>query len=251
MPCEAGHEPHFSVITITYNNITGLKKTHQSLMGQSCKEYEWIVIDGDSQDGTKDYLESISELHFISERDSGIYDAMNKGIDRAKGKYIVFMNAGDCFFDSESLASVIEADGADCIYGDAWEGGAFKRAMPYQYRDTLFTHHQAIYYKRSVIGALRYDLTYPIAADYLFTHLYLKACQSVQYVPKSLCIFEGGGVSQNRSAQGRMELYEIRKKYKIVSLLHNKMIVIKQAIAMVMKRHAAPLYWWVRSRITA
>ena len=83
----------FSIITICWNNLTELKKTFQSVDLQSCKDFEWIVIDGNSKDGTKEWLEKNTLANWISEPDGGIYDAMNKGIDKASGEYLIFMNS--------------------------------------------------------------------------------------------------------------------------------------------------------------
>ncbi len=86
----------FSVITVTRNNLVGLRRTHESLRIQSCGDYEWIVVDGASDDGTADYLKKTG-ANWVSEPDRGIYDAMNKGIARAQGRWLIFMNAGDEF----------------------------------------------------------------------------------------------------------------------------------------------------------
>ena len=86
-----------SIITINYNNAEGLKKTLQSVINQSCNDFEYIVIDGNSNDGSKEIISQYSKniTHFVSEKDSGIYNAMNKGIKIATGEYFLFLNSGD------------------------------------------------------------------------------------------------------------------------------------------------------------
>lgn len=94
-----------SIITINYNNLPGLKKTVASVVGQTWKEFEYIVIDGGSTDGSAVYIADQKE-HFdywVSEPDLGIYNAMNKGIARASGEYLLFLNSGDHFYNSNVL----------------------------------------------------------------------------------------------------------------------------------------------------
>lgn len=97
--------PKISVITISYNNIYGLDKTIKSVISQDYIDYEYIVIDGGSKDGSKELLEKYSDKinYWVSEPDKGIYNAMNKGIAVAQGEYLIFMNSGDHFLDQKSL----------------------------------------------------------------------------------------------------------------------------------------------------
>ncbi|WP_111683859.1 glycosyltransferase family 2 protein [Winogradskyella tangerina] len=104
-----------SIITINYNDAKGLKKTLESVKNQSWQNFEHIVIDGNSSDGSVEVLQSYSyaPLNWISEADSGIYNAMNKGIKKAKGKYLLFLNSGDYLFNNDTLSNVknyFEAD---------------------------------------------------------------------------------------------------------------------------------------------
>ena len=92
-----------SIITVAFRNLEGIVKTHASLAHLAQAEdisFEWIVVDGGSNDGTREYLENLNgiyNLHFVSEPDNGIYDAMNKGITMAQGKFALFLNSGDIF----------------------------------------------------------------------------------------------------------------------------------------------------------
>ena len=90
---------NISIITICLNEIGTIEKTCESIIEQSYDNYEWIVIDGASNDGTIEYLSNFQDriLHFVSEKDEGIYDAMNKGIKLSSGKYVIFLNGGDYF----------------------------------------------------------------------------------------------------------------------------------------------------------
>jgi glycosyltransferase involved in cell wall biosynthesis len=100
--------PKLSIITINYNNLEGLKKTIESVSSQTCKEFEYLIIDGGSTDGSVAYIESKSDAidYWISEPDKGIYHAMNKGIELATGEYILFINSGDHLFSNKVVKSV-------------------------------------------------------------------------------------------------------------------------------------------------
>lgn len=109
-----------SIITISYNNLEGLKRTVHSVLSQSYKDYEYIVVDGGSNDGSKEYLEANSAhiTRWVSEPDKGIYNAMNKGIAMATGKYCIFMNSGDHFFSATTLEDAApQLDGTDYCVG--------------------------------------------------------------------------------------------------------------------------------------
>ena len=109
-----------SIITVNLNNLEGLKKTYESVVCQTFTDYEWIVIDGGSTDGSREFIEQHQDkfAYWCSEPDKGIYNAMNKGIMRAKGEYLNFMNSGDCFACKETLAGVFNKPRKeDILYG--------------------------------------------------------------------------------------------------------------------------------------
>lgn len=234
--------PLFSIVTITKNNMPGFLRTQESLKNQSFRDFEWVVIDGNSTDGTKVHLPADA----VSEADNGIYDAMNKGIDRAKGDYLLFLNAGDVLSDVDILATIaktISAEKPDFIYGDALEtGGFYKKARCHKHLNWgMFTHHQAMIYKRESIGTLRYEAHYKIAGDYAFTRAFLKNCRVVSYIPAAICIFETGGVSQQNQRLGRIEQYKARQKAGC-SLPINAMVFTGQSAASMLKRYLPKTY---------
>ena len=96
-----------SIITINYNNVTGLRATLESIGNQTFKGYELVIVDGGSQDGSKEVIEHYARIHsdaiWVSESDKGIYNAMNKGVRMASGDFCIFMNSGDCFYAKDSL----------------------------------------------------------------------------------------------------------------------------------------------------
>lgn len=109
-----------SIITINYNNLSGLQRTVESVLKQTVKEFEYIIIDGGSTDGSAAYIESQSEHidYWVSEPDKGIYNAMNKGILKAKGEYLLFLNSGDHFYNNNVIDSSIPfLNTFDLVYG--------------------------------------------------------------------------------------------------------------------------------------
>jgi len=184
---------HFSIITITKNNEIGFNKTKQSIESQSFYDFEWVVIDGDK------------------EPDNGIYDAMNKGLDRVTGDYVIFMNAGDMFADENTL-QIISKYNADFIHGDSVDK---KSKHVSKIKNGMITHHQSMIYKRDVIDDLRYDEHYSLAADYKFTLEFLGLSHSIQCINRPLCIFEMGGVSQQNVRASRHQEIAIRKELNI------------------------------------
>ena len=249
-------QPLYAIVTITKDNLDGLKKTEASVKAQTLDNYEWIVIDGNSNDGTKEYLESIN-AKYISEDDNGIYDAMNKAIPLVNGRYTIFMNAGDQFAHPDVLRKIRITPSylPNLIYGDALEQcgklpdeNIFKAAKSHkQIHRGLFTHHQAIFYKTRFLKEFSYNTFYKLAADYDLTLRFLKKNPDAFYVAQPICIFEAGGVSQRNEKRGRIEQQIIRKKELGYSLFKNKQIAFTQGLASFIKKRMPPVYWWIRN----
>lgn len=238
--------PLFSIITITRDNLTGFQRTAKSIQAQSCTDYEWIVIDGDSTDGTRNILPQDA----ISEPDKGIYEAMNKGLHRAHGQYVLFLNAGDMLSDPDILDSVrktIIADKPDFIHGDALEmEGYYKKSRPHgRVAFGMFTHHQAMFYKREAIGTLRYETSYKIAGDYAFTHAFLQKTDKISYIPAAVCIFETGGISQRNMRLGRLEQFRARRSIGY-SWPKSAGIYFAQSITAIFRKFLPGIYWCIR-----
>lgn len=193
----------FSIITVNLNNAIGLEKTINSIQDQLFNDFEFIIIDGDSQDNSKNiihqHLRTIN--HWISEKDSGIYDAMNKGIRIASGDYCIFMNSGDVFFDSDVLKTVANIqEKTDIIAGTAIKSNGDSISPPpsLQFRHLYKNNisHQAEFIKRELFSQIGYYSTdLRILSDYEFN---IKAgLSSVSYmtVPHSIAIVEDNGIS--------------------------------------------------------
>ncbi|HWB27873.1 MAG TPA: glycosyltransferase family 2 protein [Chitinophagaceae bacterium] len=250
--------PLFSVVSIAYNDYKNLLITYKSVIDQTCKDYEWLVVDGGSKDETPAFLSQLTmnQFSYVSEKDRGLFDAMNKGIGMAKGKYIIFMNAGDCFASPDILqrvSSEIEKNKSksyDFIYGDADEVNEegrlfFRKARPF-WRLVLgmHTHHQAMFYKTSIIleNNILYDLKYNVAADYDFTVRFVKRSKDILYMPIEICIFLQGGLSHQKWKLALAQMQDSRKKYYKLSIFSLCVIYVLQYILQTIRFNFAPLY---------
>lgn len=248
-------DPFFSVITITRNNLTGLQRTAASIGAQTYGNYEWIVIDGASTDGTAEFMHTRT-AQLLSEPDRGIYDAMNKGLSRARGAYVLFMNAGDSFAAGDTLLRLhadMAGDLADFVYGDALEtlpGGALaykKSRTAAHYRQGMITHHQSMLYRRDAIGAGRFDTIFSIAADFAFTLGFIENSHKITRVPYPICVFEPGGISQRQSLRGRREQFTIRARSGY-SFLKNIGVFTLQSGLWALRFAAPDVYWRLKAR---
>lgn len=164
-----------SVITINYNNRDGLRKTIESVVNQTFQDFEYIIIDGGSTDGSVDVIKKYFGRidYWVSEPDKGIYNAMNKGINVAKGEYCIFMNSGDSFYDNDVYKNVnINLDGTDIIYGNTLESNGnivwHKKEMTFKtlYYGSLC--HQSVFIKTELLKKHHYDESLRIVSDWKF-----------------------------------------------------------------------------------
>ena len=196
-----------SVITINLNNLNGLKNTVDSVLSQSFQSFEYIVIDGDSIDGSIDYLHSLgSSLNrLISEKDNGIYDAMNKGIQIASGQYLLFLNSGDFFYSGDSLKNIAEVSGqAEIIYGNmAVADNINTRIQYYPNRlnvcyfifDTL-PHPSTLIRRELFMKYGKYSTSYSIVSDWaFFLDTIIGDNVTYQYVNTTVSVFNLQGIS--------------------------------------------------------
>ena len=201
-----------SVITINYNNLEGLKKTVESVFEQTFKNVEYIVVDGGSTDGSKAYIESKADsiAHWVSEPDTGVYNAMNKGVKKATGDYLLFLNSGDHFYNSQALAEFLpyttsHPDKA-ILYGNIQVIGETEWIKTYP--DTLsFAYfvkhaipHPATLIKRSCFKELFYDEKLKIVADWkLFIILICERNYSYLHIDHIISTFYMDGISSTQS----------------------------------------------------
>lgn len=174
--CDNFNNIKVTVISINYNNCDGLRKTIESVVNQTCRDFEYIVIDGGSIDGSVDIIKENADKidYWVSEPDNGIYNAMNKGIDIAKGEYCIFLNSGDSFYDYQTLSlSLSFLDGTDVVAGyaklDTGEIGSLPKSITLQ---SLYNHqqpcHQSSFIKTKLLKKYHYDETYKLVSDWKF-----------------------------------------------------------------------------------
>jgi len=209
-----------------YNNVRDIAYTLQSVKKQTYANIEYIIVDGASNDGTlaviKQYQDHIDTL--ISEKDKGIYDAMNKGLAAATGDYVLFLNSGDELYDENTIKLIVEkGNNADIIYGETklideqrqilgdrrHKAPSYFTWKSFQYGMNIC--HQAIYVKRSI--APTYDLQYQLSADIDWVIRAAKQAKSTQNVHAYVARYLVGGMSQQRHRQSLNERYEIFKKH--------------------------------------
>jgi glycosyltransferase involved in cell wall biosynthesis len=196
-----------SIITISYHNIAGLQRTVESVINQTWKEFEYIVIDGGSTDGSASYLESQTDkiTYWVSEPDTGIYNAMNKGIKVATGEYLLFLNSGDHFYTPNILAeNHHHLKSHDLVYFDLIHvGKTFSKVVSYPselvFSDLFFNTlpHQATFIKGSLFDNFGlYDESLKIVSDWKFFILAIfKHSCSYYKVNKTLVVFYLDGLS--------------------------------------------------------
>lgn len=198
-----------SIITINYNNLEGLKKTIASVMAQTWRDFEWIIIDGGSTDGSKEYIEQIAAdpanniSYWCSELDGGVYFAMNKGIAKAQGEYLNFMNSGDSFYSPTIIEDFSRHPvGKDIYYGD-WmkvysDHEEFKTyPTPFEYY-SLFRRnicHQAMFINSALLKNKGFDESYKVLADYKrWIQAALDGC-SFEHLGFAVCNYDMSGMS--------------------------------------------------------
>lgn len=199
-----------SIITVNLNNKEGLQKTIDSVINQTCQDFEWIIIDGGSTDGSKELIERYNnQINFwISERDDNMYQAMNKGINYSKGKFMLFLNSGDFLYEKDTIKNVIsELENSDFYIGDEIQKNkvySIKLNEESYTKDIIrivtksYFPHQSTFINRSVFkeyGLYRED--YNLVSDtYLFYKALLLGNAQIKRIPRIISYFEGGGKSE-------------------------------------------------------
>ena len=219
-------QPKLSIITIVYNNVRDIERTMLSVLNQTYNNIEYIIIDGASTDGTLDVIKKYESriTKLISEKDEGIYYAMNKGLATATGDYVLFMNSGDEIYTKGTVANVFAtADDADIYYGeteminDAVQSlGQRRHKVPTQltwrsFKYGMSVSHQAIYVKRSLAG--RYDEIYQLSSDIDWIINVLKKAKKIVNVNFYIAKYLVGGISKKRHKQSLKERFVVMKKH--------------------------------------
>lgn len=205
-----------SVITINYNNHDGLRKTIESVVNQTCRDFEYIIIDGGSTDGSVDIIKQYADKidYWVSEPDKGIYNAMNKGIAKASGEYLNFMNSGDCFYENTVVEKVLphlcSADfyvgniiidnGTNYIKNNIISPNGGINIL----RKIIFSGipHQSSFIKKETFdkyGYYREDLKIVSDFDHFFKSILLNNA-SIEPIKITISIYDGTGISSDYEA---------------------------------------------------
>lgn len=248
-----------SIITINYNNLEGLKKTAESVLSQTWRDFEWIIVDGGSTDGSKEYIESLARslsegtaidgvqwsvdrfslpgftasdmkgvfeestsfasspmvsnhsqrMLWCSEPDSGVYNAMNKGIVKASGEYLNFMNSGDCFCENSTLDKVFrQGCDADVLFGDWFiQFSDYSELKKFDIASGIYSLyvnnicHQAMFIRTLILKNKGYDESFSMLADWSrWIELYL-ADVSFEHIDLPICQYDMSGISNSSNYQ--------------------------------------------------
>ncbi len=219
--------PLFSIITVTYNAASTLPATLRSVGEQTCKLFEYLVIDGASRDNTVELARNsgIEQISIISEPDKGLYDAMNKGLGIAKGDYVIFLNAGDSFHNAKTLQLIADAimdnDYPGIVYGQTQIVDSARKRIGDRhltapsiltldsFKDGMVVCHQAFVVLRKLVD--NFDTRYRFSADYEWCIRCLQRSHRNCYIDRIIIDYLSEGVT---TANHRASLWE---RFKIMS----------------------------------
>lgn len=238
----------FTVITVTYNAEQTLPRTLKSVQEQTYPHIEHIIVDGNSTDGTVGIIKECAtdQTKWMSEKDSGIYDAMNKAIAMAKGKYICYLNAGDTFYDKDTVEKIIltaqQYHYPDILYGETVvvnNEGKFlhnrrlkapERLHWKSFKQGMLVCHQAFIIKRSIFEP--YDLTYRFSADVDWCIRLMKKSKSIVNTHLVMIKYLNEGMTTANRKASLKERYQIMTKHygAISTFMHHVWFVVRAII---------------------
>ena len=239
--------PKFSIITVTFNAEKVLEDTIQSVVFQTYRNIEYIIVDGGSTDNTLEiankYQDRISKI--ISEPDKGLYDAMNKGIRFATGDYLCFLNAGDELHENETLQQIVHSlkdkELPDVIYGETAivdENGHFlhmrRLSAPEQlnwksFKQGMLVCHQAFFPRRELAIANLYNLQYRFSADFDWCIRIMKQSKHLHNTHLTTIDYLNEGMTTRNHKASLKERFQIMAKHYgwISTILHHGWFVIR------------------------
>jgi glycosyltransferase involved in cell wall biosynthesis len=241
-----------SIITPTYNSGKTITDTVESLVGQNCSDLEHIVIDSVSTDNTKEIVEKYKDkinIKFISEKDNGIYDAMNKGLKMATGDIVGILNSDDFYYSGEVLSKINKTfevnPEIDAVYGDLvyvdnediskqtryWKAGEYDEK---KLNSGWIIPHPTFFVRRRVYEKLDkiFDTNFTLAADYeLILRLLMIKKINVKYIPEILVSMREGGTSASSLRQRIKGWQELRRAWKVNNLKIPKFFITRRLIS--------------------
>ncbi len=252
----------FTIITVCLNIASTIRRTCESIANQTYQNFEWIIVDGGSTDGTvkiiKDYAPRINLL--ISEPDKGIYNAMNKGIKLANGEYTNFMNGGDEFTAPNTLETVVKQGlTSDIIYGDEYkienEESSICKSWDIITKDILFYRygiaHQSVFTKTTILKKYLFNEKYIISADFDFFVKVFKKGYKFTKIPVIINKFYVDGISSKNRDLCSKEYKEIRRNHFKIKSYINEHDKIKNLLEFLYNSIRYPRYFagWVKRLI--
>ena len=237
-------QPRISIITICYNAASTISRTLRSVSAQTYPNIQYLIIDGASKDNTLELVRELApEAEIYSERDKGIYDAMNKGLDRATGDYVWYVNAGDALASPTTVEDLVRATCTgdslpDVLYGDTrlidgedHDLGLRRLRPPHQldwrsFRSGMLVCHQAFVAKRSI--SPHYDLRYRFSADVDWCIRVLKEAKTTAFYPEPIALYLNEGTTTANHRASLIERFHVmRHHYGLVTtvLQHLRFLV--------------------------
>lgn len=208
----------FSIITITKNNKSGLARTLESVRAQICRDFELIVVAGHSDDGTDRFIMENQDIisYALKDKGSGIYAAMNQGVNNASGEWLIFMNAGDCFYNENVLLNSKLDSSADFVHGvSRRHDGTIQ--LPYDENVPFWSRmpisHQAIFFNKSILARRKYDESFRIAADFEYLMWAKASGCSFECIDVDVALIELGGLSEAALIRRVWETYRAAIRY--------------------------------------
>jgi len=218
-----------TIVTVTYDDVSGLNKTIESVKKQNFRDFEHIIVDKLSADGSKElvgkYMKNYDNVSYIREDDNGIFEAMNKGLVKAKGDYINFLNSGDSYADESVLKEIFAKErGEGIIYGDInqlWRNGKKERwslsgeniNIKFFIKKTIY--HQASFIRREILEIMGgYDESLMIVADYdFFIRAIIRERIKLLYLPMVMVDYDAEGVSSRMTNSFIIERTKVLMRY--------------------------------------
>lgn len=220
-----------SIITVNLNNAAGFQKTAESIVSQTYQDFEWIVIDGGSTDGSKELIEQYSDhiAYWVSEKDSGIYNAMNKGVKVARGEYLQFLNSGDWLADDHVLADVFTAHfESPIVYGNVYQMNGDRVARSKIYGELSFEQmlsssisHQSSFISRELLRIYPYNENYKIVSDWEFWLKMILLGVDFQHVDRYISCYDLNGISETNTVMNDIERQSVLKSVVPKSILYD------------------------------
>lgn len=222
-------QPRISIITICYNAASTITRTLRSVSAQTYPNIQYLIIDGASKDNTLELVRELApEAEIYSERDKGIYDAMNKGLDRATGDYVWYVNAGDALASPTTVEDLVRATCTgdslpDVLYGDTrliddedHDLGLRRLRPPHQldwrsFRSGMLVCHQAFVAKRSI--SPHYDLSYRFSADVDWCIRVLKEAKTTAFYPEPIALYLNEGTTTANHRASLIERFHVMRHH--------------------------------------